>query len=93
MKNEDGLVIFPQSEADVLVERLGAPEVLTQLEIVAVYDLPKLSVTKRVGAPGAAPRYVPRDFKRLSLGQQQSVLLALTLASESSTSRRGSTGG
>jgi len=50
---------------------------------VAVHERPRLSVTKRVETPGGQPVYVPRDFKRLSLGQQQSVLLALMLTSES----------
>ncbi len=50
---------------------------------MAVHERPRLSVTKRVETPGGQPVYVPRDFKRLSLGQQQSVLLALMLTSES----------
>lgn len=43
-------------------------------------DLPKLTVAKMVGRP-AKP--VSRDFSRLSLGQQQPVLLALVPSSKS----------
>jgi ABC-type cobalamin/Fe3+-siderophores transport system ATPase subunit len=75
--------IFAQNEVELLFDRIGEPDLQSQLETVAVHDRPRLSVTKRVeGADGEA-RFVPRDFKRLSLGQQQSVLLALMLTSES----------
>jgi hypothetical protein len=83
LRNEADGPIFNTNEAGLLVERLAEPELLSQLETVAVHDLPKLTVTKRIGA-GSQSRFVPRDFKRLSLGQQQSVLLALMLTSESS---------
>ena len=83
LRNANEEPIFAQNEAEILLERLSDPDLLAQLESVAIYDLPKLTVTKRIDSPGGAPRYVPRDFKRLSLGQQQSVLLALMLTSES----------
>jgi ABC-type Mn2+/Zn2+ transport system ATPase subunit len=83
LRNANEGSIFAQNEAEILLERLSDPDLLAQLESVAVYDLPKLTVTKRIDSPGEAPRYLPRDFKRLSLGQQQSVLLALMLTSES----------
>nr|WP_221774161.1 hypothetical protein [Novosphingobium flavum] len=56
---------------------------MSQLETIAVPDRPKLSVTKKMPGIGGAARFVPRDFKKLSLGQQQSVLLALMMTSES----------
>jgi DNA repair ATPase RecN len=83
LKNESGAGVFAQSEVDVLFERLSEPGLLAQLESIAVYDHPRLSVTKKVDVPGTGPKFVPRDFKKLSLGQQQSVLLALMLTSES----------
>jgi ABC-type arginine transport system ATPase subunit len=83
LRNPNGGAVFAQNEAEILLERLNDPDLLAQLESVAVYDSPKLTVTKRIDSPDGGPRYVPRDFKRLSLGQQQSVLLALMLTSES----------
>jgi len=83
LRNDTNTAIFTKGEIDVLFERIAEPELLSQLEAVAVHDLPRLNVTKRVETVGQAPHYVPRDFKRLSLGQQQSVLLALMLTSES----------
>jgi ABC-type cobalamin/Fe3+-siderophores transport system ATPase subunit len=82
LRNDAGAAIFATNEGELLLERLSAPDLLSQLEAVAVHDLPKLTVTKRIET-GNQTRFVPRDFKRLSLGQQQSVLLALMLTSES----------
>jgi energy-coupling factor transporter ATP-binding protein EcfA2/histidinol phosphatase-like PHP family hydrolase len=82
LRNEDSAQVFQSNEAGIIIERLSNPELLSQLEAIAVHDLPKLSVTKRIEAGGQV-HYRPRDFKRLSLGQQQSVLLALMLTSES----------
>ncbi len=75
--------VFAAPEAGTLLDRLADPDLLAKLEAVAVHDRPRLSVTKRVEGPGGVAAFRPRDFKRLSLGQQQSVLLALMLTSES----------
>ena len=83
LKNENGAPIFLQNEAEVLLARLSENDILAQLESVAIDDMPRLSVTKRVDDPSSGIKYIPREFKRLSLGQQQSVLLALMLTSES----------
>ena len=47
-----------------------------------VDDRPKITVTKKIELAGKA-QFASRDFAKLSLGQQQSVLLALMLSSES----------
>lgn len=79
---ETSMPLFTKGEAEVLLERLSDPSLLSELETVSVYDRPRLSVTKRMEEEGRH-RYIPRDFNRLSLGQQQSVLLALMLTSQS----------
>jgi ABC-type cobalamin/Fe3+-siderophores transport system ATPase subunit len=83
LRNDTDQAVFTQGEAETLIERLADPDLLSQLETVAVHDRPRLSVTKRMEGSDGHTRFVPRDFKRLSLGQQQSVLLALMLTSES----------
>ena len=82
---DKGAVIFSQSEAEILLDRIRDADVLSQFESVAVYDLPKLFVTKKIEVAGQSPTFQPRDFKRLSLGQQ-SVLRALMLTSDSTCS-------
>ena len=53
---------------------------MQKLEAVEIVDKPLLIVTKAI--PGQ-PKSMMRDFSRLSLGQKQSVLLALMLSAES----------
>ena len=83
LEEESGQRIFSDGDVQLILERLSVPEVLAQLESVAVYDKPRLTVTKRINNPSGQDQYIPRDFSKLSLGQQQSVLLSLMLSSES----------
>jgi ABC-type glutathione transport system ATPase component len=75
-----GAAVFGKQEAQEIVEKLRVPHVRFALERVAIDDLPRLSVTKMIGQP---PKPLTRDFSHLSLGQQQSILLALLLSSKS----------
>lgn len=79
----DGVKVFNKKDAIAILERLGEQHVKFALERCEVHELPKLVVTKRIDE-GGSTRYVPRDFGKLSLGQQQSVLLALILCSSGS---------
>lgn len=79
----NGAAVFSQTEAQTLIERISDADLLAQLETVSVHDRPRLNVTKKIDGVEGPDRYIPRDFKRLSLGQQQSVLLSLMLTSES----------
>lgn len=80
LKDAGDATVFDKQDAQQIIDRLREAPVRFALERVAIDDLPKLTVTKMVGQP-AKP--VSRDFSRLSLGQQQSVLLALVLSSKS----------
>lgn len=83
VKTEEGAKVFDKAEAERIIERLSDPAIRFALERCEVFDLPRLTVTKSVQGPDGKPRYLSRDFSRLSLGQQQSVLLALVLSSKS----------
>lgn len=78
-----GATVFNESDAQQILQRLGAQDVKFALERVVVEDLPRLTVTKMVAIAGQAPKPHTRDFSQLSLGQQQSILLALMLSSSS----------
>lgn len=82
LKYDNGAPLFTETDAYSLLERLSQTDVKTQLETVAIHDTPKLTVTKKIVNEGKE-EYFPRDFAKLSLGQQHSVLLALMLVSES----------
>jgi DNA repair ATPase RecN len=79
---EKGVRMFSPADAKEIINRLSEPSVCATLEKCHVDDLPKLMVTRRV-ENGSTPRFIHRDFSQLSLGQQQSVLLALILSSDS----------
>ena len=78
----DGLKPFNKNDALQLIQMLGQPVVLFRLQRCEVDDRPKITVTKKMEVGGKA-QFVSRDFAKLSLGQQQSVLLALMLSSDS----------
>lgn len=83
IKTAEGVQVFRPDEAQEILKRLAEPSVKFMLERVAIHDLPSLQVTKKVTAPDGSFKFIHRDFSKLSLGQQQSVLLALMLSSNS----------
>lgn len=82
IKTPEEVQVFKSDEAQLILERLGERTMLYALERVALHDLPRLQVTKRVIHVDGAERFVRKDFSKLSLGQQQSVLLALMLSAD-----------
>jgi ABC-type Mn2+/Zn2+ transport system ATPase subunit len=83
LADDHGAQPFSIGDAREILTRLGEPQNRFALERCPVQDRPKLTVTKKMQLSGKT-QYVARDFARLSLGQQQSVLLALLLSSDSS---------
>lgn len=79
---EKGVRMFSLADANEIITKISEPSVRAALEKCHVDDLPKLMVTRRV-ENGSTSRFIRRDFSQLSLGQQQSVLLALILSSDS----------
>lgn len=82
IKTPEGIEVFKRDEAKLILERLNLPAVRYALERVALHDLPRLQVTKRIVDAQGNDRFVRKDFSKLSLGQQQSVLLALMLSAD-----------
>lgn len=83
IKTPEDVDVFKRDEAKVIVAKLSIPSVQYALERVALHDLPRLQVTKRIVDTEGKARFVQKDFSKLSLGQQQSVLLALMLSADS----------
>lgn len=79
----DGSGLFTKSESLDIVKNLGQQQFLFELERCEVDDRPRILITRMIREPGKPPRPLTRDFRRLSLGQQQSILLSLMLLSES----------
>jgi energy-coupling factor transporter ATP-binding protein EcfA2 len=83
LKTPERVAVFKKEEAATILEQLGQPSVKFALERVALHDLPRLQVSRAIDDGAGGKRYIVRDFSKLSLGQQQSVLLALMLSSNS----------
>ena len=85
LTTEEGVAIFTKTDAALVLERLAPNAVRFRLERAEIFDRPRLTITKLImGSDGKRhPRM--RDFRQLSLGQQQSVLLAVMLSAESNT--------
>lgn len=75
--------IFSKTDAASLIERLGDKKVRCRLERCDVTDLPRLTVTRVATNLDGTKDIRTREFRQLSLGQQQSVLLALMLSADS----------
>jgi DNA repair ATPase RecN len=84
IKTPEGVAVFDRTEALSIIEKLSAPAIKFALERTALHDLPRLKVSRMVPDGKGGTRPMIRDFAKLSLGQQQSVLLALILTSDSS---------
>ena len=78
----DDVALFNRAEAEELIKRFQEPDKLARLETVQVVDRPKLTVTRPHEDAAGNKTYLVREFSQLSLGQQQSVLLALMLSSD-----------
>ncbi len=78
----DGTKPFSKSDALEILKVLAEPRHMFRLERCFFDDRPRITVTKKVVQKGAV-QYPSKDFSKLSLGQQQSVLLALMLSSDS----------
>lgn len=81
---KDGTKPFSRTDALELLRTLAQPPYIYRLERCIVEDRPKITVTKKVIQRSGAITYPSKDFVNLSLGQQQSILLALMLSSDSS---------
>jgi hypothetical protein len=82
LRTPEGAEKFRADEAQTIIERLSEPTVRYALQRVTLHDLPRLQVTRMVPDGRGGQRPLTRDFAKLSLGQQQSVLLALILSSD-----------
>jgi hypothetical protein len=83
IRTPEGVRVFNESEAGAIIEKLSVPAIRFALERAPLHDLPRLKVSRMVPDGKGGMRPMVRDFGRLSLGQQQSILLALILSTHS----------
>ena len=85
LMTDEGVTVFARADAAALFERLSPNPVRFRLERAVVFDRPRLTVTKLVTDSAGKRHRRTREFRQLSLGQQQSVLLAVMLSADSNT--------
>jgi ABC-type lipoprotein export system ATPase subunit len=82
LKNSNGQQIFAEDEAIDILGRLRNITTLGQIERVIAKDKPFIKIKKIVVNPDGSTTVLERDFSKLSMGQQQSILLTLLLYSK-----------
>jgi len=82
LKTEEGVALFTKGEAQTIIERFAEPATMARLQTVQVFDRPYLTVTREQKDASGNKMFRTREFAQLSLGQQQSVLLALMLSAD-----------
>ena len=73
--------MFSKTDADQIIENISKPNVLYQIERCQYDDVPVITLTRKSTGTDGKETYVQKDFSRLSLGQQQSILLSILLFS------------
>lgn len=81
IKSTDGSFVFLKSDADQIVTSLGQPSVLGQIERCSFEDIPTITLTRKHEDKDGNITFLQKDFSKLSLGQQHSILLSILLFS------------
>ncbi|WP_175773265.1 TrlF family AAA-like ATPase [Paraburkholderia phenazinium] len=79
----EGNRVFSKVDAADIIGRLGEWEARCALERIAFEDRPEIKVTRIIDKPDGTKSHQVRDFAKLSLGQQQAILLSVLLFSKS----------
>ncbi|MFZ3122866.1 MAG: PHP domain-containing protein [Thermodesulfovibrionales bacterium] len=85
IKDKNDQKIFSKKDVTEILDRLPDEKVVFKIERCFFEDLPEIIVTREFVNPEnpSKKEYISRDFSKLSLGQQQSVLLSILLFSKS----------
>lgn len=83
LKDVAGNHIFSKADATDILAKLGEWQPRCALERIAFEDRPEIKVSQAIDNPDGTKAYRVRDFTKLSLGQQQAILLTVLLFSKS----------
>lgn len=85
IRDDDGGTVFSKADAQAILTELKNWAFYVAVQRCAFEDRPEIKITKTVVAADGSKSYPIRDFSKLSLGQQQSILLTILLFSKSKT--------
>jgi ABC-type lipoprotein export system ATPase subunit/histidinol phosphatase-like PHP family hydrolase len=83
LNDADGNRVFSKADAGDIIAKLSEWQAKCALERITFEDRPEIQVTQVVENPDGTKGYRVRDFAKLSLGQQQAILLTALLFSKS----------
>ena len=83
LQDENGNNIFNQEDKKVFLSKCLENYRYEDFESEYFDDLPTITVAKKIVDDTGADRYITRSLYQLSMGQQQSILLAILLQSDS----------
>lgn len=83
LNDTDGNRMFSKADAGDIIAKLSEWQAKCALERIAFEDRPEIKVTQVVENADGTKGYRVRDFAKLSLGQQQAILLTVLLFSKS----------
>jgi ABC-type lipoprotein export system ATPase subunit len=83
--DENNSRVFSKTDALDILTKLAVWGPCSAIQRCAFEDRPEIKVSKAVITADGAKSYPVRDFSKLSLGQQQSILLSILLFSKSKT--------
>lgn len=83
LNDADGNRVFSKADAADIIAKLSEWQAKCALERIAFEDRPEIKVTQVVENSDGTKGYRVRDFAKLSLGQQQAILLTVLLFSKS----------
>ncbi len=83
LSDAEGNRVFSKADAADIIGKLGEWQARCALERIAFDDRPEIKVTRTIDKPDGTKAYQVRDFAKLSLGQQQAILLSVLLFSKS----------
>ncbi|MHB1532911.1 TrlF family AAA-like ATPase [Acidithiobacillus sp.] len=84
LNDVDGNRVFSKADAADILGKLDEWQPHCALERIAFEDKPEIKVTRIIEKPDGTKFHQVRDFAKLSLGQQQAILLTVLLFSKSS---------
>jgi AAA domain, putative AbiEii toxin, Type IV TA system len=83
LRDADDNPVFSKADAADIIGKFGEWQAKCALERIAFDDRPEIKVTRVIEKPDGTTTHQVRDFSKLSLGQQQAILLTVLLFSKS----------
>lgn len=79
----DGKQIFSKNDIQQIIDVYSLEQKYNELDALIYDDKPSITVIKKITGPDDKPKILKKSLTKLSLGQQQSIFLAILLHSKS----------